>query len=86
MVRSTQLNPEIKILGVLCTFAERTNVSRDVETQLRQYFDGLVFQTSIPKNVSLEEAHSNHTHVFDYAPHSAGALAYKHVVQEVVRR
>lgn len=86
MVRSTQLNPDLKILGVLCTFADRTNVSRDVEAQLRQYFGDLVFHTPIPKNVSLEEAHSNHTHVFDYAPHSAGAVAYKHVVQEVVRR
>jgi chromosome partitioning protein len=86
MVKSTQLNPELKVLGVLCTFSERTNVSRDVATQLRQHFGGLVFHTQIPKNVSLEEAHSNHTHVFDYAPHSAGARAYKRVIQEMVGR
>jgi hypothetical protein len=34
-VKQTQLNPDLEILGVLCTFAERTNVSRDVEDQLR---------------------------------------------------
>ncbi|WP_119071982.1 ParA family protein [Aggregatilinea lenta] len=86
MVRQTQLNPSLDILGVLCTFTEHTNVSKDVERQLRTYFGNLVFETMIPKNVSLEEAHSNYTHVFDYAPNSAGARAYKALVKEVVAR
>ena len=86
MVKQTQLNPNLEILGVLCTFSERTNVSQDVESQLRAYFGDLVFETVIPKNVSLEEAHSNYTHVFDHAPNSAGAQAYKALVQEVVQR
>lgn len=86
MVKQTQLNPALEILGVLCTFADRTNVSRDVERQLRVYFGDLVFATVIPKNVSLEEAHSNHTHVFDYAPNSSGARAYRALVKEVLAR
>jgi chromosome partitioning protein len=86
MVKQTQLNPELEILGVLCTFSDRTNVSRDVEQQLRDYFGDLVFDTVIPKNVSLEEAHSNHTHIFDYAPNSTGARAYKKLVKEVLKR
>jgi chromosome partitioning protein len=85
-VRQTQLNSSLGILGVLCTFSDRTIVSRDVEKQLRDYFGQLVFKTVIPKNVSLEEAHSNHTHVFDYSPNSAGALAYKELVKEVILR
>jgi len=86
MVKQTQLNPDLEILGVLHTFAERTNVSKDVENQLREYFGDLVFETVIPKNVSLEEAHSNHTHVFEYAPNSKGARAYRALVKEVVSR
>ena len=86
MVNQTQLNPNLDILGVLITFVDRTNVSRDVERQLRSYFGDIVFKTIIPKNVSLEEAHSNHTHIFDYAPNSAGAKAYKELVKEVVAR
>jgi chromosome partitioning protein len=86
MVKQTQLNPDLEILGVLCTFSDRTNVSRDVETQLREYFGDLVFKTTIPKNVSLEEAHSNYTHVFEHAPNSSGARAYKALVKEVVAR
>lgn len=86
MVKQTQLNPKLQILGVLCTFSGRTNVSRDVERELREYFGDLVFKTVIPQNVSLEEAHSNHTHIFDYAPHSAGAQAYRALVKEVLAR
>jgi chromosome partitioning protein len=85
-VRQTQLNSSLAILGVLCTFSDRTNVSKDVEKQLRDYFGDLVFKTVIPKNVSLEEAHSNHTHIFDYSPNSAGAAAYKELVKEVTQR
>ncbi len=86
MVKQTQLNPELTILGVLCTFSEHTNVSRDVERQLREFFGALVFQTVIPKNITLEEAHSRHTHVFDHSPKSGGSLAYKDLVKEVVTR
>ena len=86
MVKQMQLNAKLEILGVLCTFSNRTNVARDVEEQLREYFGDLVFDTVIPKNVSLEEAHSNYTHIFDYAPNSAGARAYKKLVKEVVKR
>ncbi len=84
MVKQTHLNKGLNILGVLCTFTERTNVSKDVEKQLRNYYGKSVFKTVIPKNVSLEEAHSNHTHVFDYAPRSHGALAYKKLVKEML--
>jgi chromosome partitioning protein len=86
MVKQTKLNQDLEILGVLCTFYERTNVSRDVEKQLRDYFGKSVFKTVIPKNISLEEAHSNHTHVFGYAPKSQGAGAYKALVKEVLAR
>ena len=70
MVKETDLNPDLQMLGVLCTFTDTTNVSGDVQAQVRQYFPGQVFETTIPRNVSLEEAHSNHTHVFGHAPTS----------------
>lgn len=86
MVQQTQSNADLKILGVLCTFTEKTNVSRDVEERLRQHFGDLVFQTSIPKNVALEEAHSNHTHIFEHAPQSTGATAYQELIDEILAR
>ncbi|MCA9911661.1 MAG: ParA family protein [Anaerolineae bacterium] len=86
MVQQTRLNPDLSILGVLCTFADHTIVSRDVEKQLRSFFGELVFKTTIPKNVALEEAHSRHTHVFAHARRSGGAAAYKALIKEVLAR
>ena len=86
MVKQNQLNPALEIMGVLCTFVDNTNVSKDVNNKLREHFGDLVFETTIPKNVSLEEAHSRHTHIFEYAPNSAGARAYKELVKEVLAR
>lgn len=86
MVKQTQPHSDLSILGVLCTFTEQTNVSRDVETQLRQHFGELVFETTIPKNVALEEAHSRHTDVFTHAPTSTGAQAYQAIIQEILNR
>jgi chromosome partitioning protein len=86
MVKQAQLNPALDILGVLCTFSDHTIVSRDVEKDLRKHFGDVVFKTVIPKNVSLEEAHSNHTHIFEHAPNSEGARAYKALVKEVGER
>lgn len=81
-----QLNPDLDILGLICTFYEKTNVSRDVIRQLNLFFPDKVFKTYIPKNVNLEEAHSNHTHIFDYARNSTGARAYKALVKEILAR
>lgn len=86
MVKQNQLNPALAIMGILCTFADNTIVSRDVNTKLREHFGDLVFNTAIPKNVSLEEAHSRHTHIFAHAPTSAGARAYRDLVKEVLSR
>lgn len=86
MVQQTQLNSKLHILGILCTFSERTKVSREVEQQIRDYFKNLAFHSVIPKNVSLEEAHSHHQHIFSYAPKSQGAQAYRKLVKEVLSR
>jgi chromosome partitioning protein len=86
MIQQSQFNPDFEIMGVLCTFTDKTIVSRDVERELRVYFDKKVFDTVIPRNVALEEAHSNHTHIFDYSPTSAGAKAYKRLIKEIISR
>ena len=61
-------------------------VSKSEDSMALDNSKTITFVEVIPKNISLEEAHSNHTHVFDYSPNSAGALAYKELVKEVVQR
>lgn len=86
LVRERLDCPDLRITGVLCTFYDRTNVARDVHNILQQRYGDRAFKTVIPKNVKVEEAHSRSRSVFDYAPKSSGAQAYKQFVEEVVSR
>ena len=74
----------LRVLGILVNFKEYTNVSKDTVNILTQTFDGAVFTTQIPKNVSLEEAHSRGGSIFQYAPTSPGAIAFQQLAEEVI--
>jgi chromosome partitioning protein len=76
----------LTISGVVCTLYDFTNVARDTMEMLRKHFGDIVFQTFIPKNVKLEEAHSRSQSIFEYAPTSKGAESYQQLVQEVIAR
>jgi chromosome partitioning protein len=76
--------PDLHISGVLCAMYDHTNVAKDVVSETRSHFEDLVFQTVIPRNVKLEEAHSREESIFSYAGSSKGAEAYRQLVQEVI--
>lgn len=84
LVKDKLDTPDLKLGGVLCTMMEKTNVSKDVEEILRAQFGELVYKTTIPKNVKLEESHSRQESVFTYAADAAGAIAYIELVKEVI--
>ena len=80
------LNAELQIFGVLCNRFNNTNVAEDVVNAVKERYGEVAFETVVPRNVKLEEAHSRATNVFDYDASSTGAQAYKAVVQEVLNR
>jgi chromosome partitioning protein len=80
------LGSDLGVFGVICTMYDNTNVARDAVIAIRKRFGDVAFNTSIPKNIKLEEAHSRATHIFDYAVDSSGARAYRELVQEVLDR
>jgi chromosome partitioning protein len=82
-----EINPSLRIGGVLCTLADRrTNLSQEIEQQVRQHYGALVFETVIPINVKLAEAPTTGTPINRYAPHSAGAQAYAALAAELETR
>jgi chromosome partitioning protein len=85
-VRRSLNRPSLKITGVLCTMFENTNVGRDVVAATQEHFGAVMFQTIVPKNVKLEEAHSRVESIFTYANESKGAEAYRELVEEVIHR
>src|SRR5438874_2252358 len=79
------LNPSLDIEGVLLTmFDERTNLGRQVASDVRAFFKEKVFETVIPRNVRLSEAPSHGMPVMLYDVKSRGAEAYRALAKEVL--
>ena len=81
------LNPELKIVGILLTMYDaRNNLSAQVEEEVRQHFQGTVFDTVIPRNVRLSEAPSYGKPIILYDIRSKGAASYYNLAKEVIKR
>lgn len=80
-------NTGLKIIGILITLHDRrTNISKDAVNRIKKVFGKTVFKTIISKSVKLEESPAYRESIFTYAPHSVGAIQYKKVAQEIIRR
>ena len=74
----------IEIGGVLITFHDlRSNFAKQVNQSLKDIFGPKLLNTVIPQNIKLNEAQSHGKSIFDYAPESKGAEAYRQLVQEI---
>lgn len=81
------LNPSLRVEGLLRTmFDPRSNLAREVSSQLLQHFGDKVYRTVIPRNVRLAEAPSYGQPVLHYDRSSRGALAYLALAGEMLRR
>jgi hypothetical protein len=65
-------------------FDERTNLAQQVTAELRRYFGGKLFQTSIPRNIRLAEAPSHGKPALLYDPRSKGAESYIRLAKEIM--
>jgi chromosome partitioning protein len=75
----------LKIEGILLTmFDDRTNLARQVAADLREFFQGEVFKTVIPRNIRLAEAPSHGKSILAYDPGSRGSEAYIQLAKEVL--
>jgi chromosome partitioning protein len=80
-------NPRLAIAGILLTMHdERTNLSKDVASEVRKHFASRVYETVVPRNVRLAEAPSHGTPIFAYDIKSRGAQAYLALAREVLQR
>jgi chromosome partitioning protein len=75
----------IQIEGVLLTmYDDRTNLTRQVEQDLRQFFQNEVFQTVIPRSIRLAEAPSFGKPILSYDVRSRGAESYIQLAKEIL--
>ena len=77
----------LRIEGVLLTmYDDRTNLTRQVELDLRSFFEDSVFQTVIPRSIRLAEAPSYGKPIIAYDVRSRGAESYIQLAKEVLAR
>tara|TARA_A100001037_G_scaffold216132_1_gene194036 strand:- start:2399 stop:3166 length:768 start_codon:yes stop_codon:yes gene_type:complete len=81
------LNKDLDIEGVLITmYDSRLNLCKQVEKEVREYFDGTTFETMIRRNVRLSESPSFGKPILLYDANSSGAQDYLTLVQEIINR
>jgi chromosome partitioning protein len=76
---------ELKIEGILLTmFDDRTNLTRQVAQDLKEFFDDQVFKTIIPRTIRLAEAPSHGKPILLYDPRSKGTECYIRLAKEIL--
>ena len=81
------LNPELKIRGILLTMYDKRNkLSSQVEKEAREYFKEKVYLTIIPRNVRLSEAPSHGVPVLFYDKACPGSKSYFNFTDEFINQ
>ena len=81
------LNPALEVIGILrVMFDARITLQSQVSEQLKVHFGDKVFDTVIPRNVRLAEAHSYGMPGVVFDPASKGALAFVDFAREMAAR
>jgi chromosome partitioning protein len=75
----------LQIEGILLTmYDERTNLTRQVADDLRDFFHDEVLNTVIPRSIRLAEAPSYGKPILMYDPRSKGAESYIKLAKEIL--
>ncbi|MGI4775769.1 MAG: ParA family protein [Janthinobacterium lividum] len=79
------LNPDIKIGGILFTMYDKRNkLTEHVEEDVRKCLGDLVFKTTIPRNVRISEAPSYGKPAIIYDHRCSGSVAYMELTKEIL--
>jgi chromosome partitioning protein len=77
--------PQLRVEGVLLTmFDDRTNLTRQVAADLKEFFRDEVFETVIPRSIRLAEAPSFGKPILSYDVRSRGAESYIKLAKEIL--
>lgn len=84
---SKGLNKNLKIEGVIMTmFDNRTRLCNEVASEVKKYFKDKVYESNIPRNIRLAEAPSFGLPIVLYDNNCKGAVSFKEVTEEFIKR
>ena len=76
-------NPSLRLLGFLFTMSDPTVNTRTSLRVLRQAHTDRVFNTVIPRNTDIRDAHFQKQDIFSFKPNAKSALAYLRLIEEL---
>jgi chromosome partitioning protein len=80
------INPDLQVLGVVLTMYDKRNqLARQVVNEVTKNFPGRVFDSIIPRTISLAEAPSFGKTILQFDPNSKAARAYRQLAEEVIK-
>lgn len=86
-LREAGVSDTLEVGGVIMTmYDRRTNLSKQVHNEVKNYLNDLVFNTKIPRTVKLAEAPSFGKTIFEYAKWNEGSFAYDKLAKELDKR
>ena len=76
---------DLRIEGILLTmYDDRTNLTRQVAADLKEFFEDEVFKTVIPRSIKLAEAPSHGKPILLYDVSSKGSESYIKLAKEIL--
>ncbi|NWJ47413.1 MAG: ParA family protein [Chloroflexi bacterium] len=86
IIRRSELNPELKVAGILLTKTTRSKLHREIIDFTREEFGKQVpvFKTIIERSVQFAESQALRRTILSYKPRDKGAVAYRNVARELV--
>ncbi len=71
---------------VLTMYDDSLDLTSEVDSEVREFFGEIVFDTVVPRDVKVAESPSHGLCVLDYAPRCRGSRAYTELCMEVLER
>ena len=82
----TKLNPSLTIAGILITRWESSNLTKGIESKLRESLGNTVYRTKIRKNVRIAEAPLESASIMTYDSRCNGAIDYNAFADEFLSK
>ena len=80
-------NPDLELEGVVLTMYDgRLNLTQQVVAEVKKFFPGKIFSSTIPRSVRMSEAPSFGQPIAYYDAGSRGAAAYSDLAKEMLKK
>lgn len=87
-IKRPRMNPDLRVLGIIINHVEgsQTSLGKEIERQLRDFYQGLVFQNKINRTVKIEESPAFNESIMEYMPDSKAAEQFELIIDEFIKR